>query len=70
MTPDREALSPREAALYISISDSTFARMKRDGRLPKPVYVTPRRPRWTKEVLRNWLREIGEESPNTALGAA
>jgi predicted DNA-binding transcriptional regulator AlpA len=61
MALEREALSPREAAAFINVSESTFARLRRDERVPRPVYVTARRPRWTRESLCQWLRECGEQ---------
>lgn len=49
---DDALLTAREAAAYRRQGVSTFWRDVRAGRVPKPVYVTPRAPRWRLAGLR------------------
>lgn len=44
--PSDPLLSAREAALERAQALSTFWRDVKRGRVPKPIYVTPRAPRW------------------------
>lgn len=44
--PSDPLLNAREAALERAQGLSTFWRDVKRGRVPKPIYVTPRAPRW------------------------
>jgi excisionase family DNA binding protein len=48
-------LRPREAAALLGISVPTLRRAVRDGRLPAPIYLSPRTPRFRKAQLLEWL---------------
>jgi predicted DNA-binding transcriptional regulator AlpA len=41
-------LSFEEAARHIGVSETMFKQMVDDGRMPKPVYITPRKPVWNR----------------------
>lgn len=45
-TPSDPLLTAREAALERAQGVSTFWRDVKRGRVPQPIYVTPRAPRW------------------------
>jgi predicted DNA-binding transcriptional regulator AlpA len=49
------ALSPTDAARLLGVSRATFFKMHSSGKLPMPVYLTPRTPRWVKAELVAWL---------------
>lgn len=49
---DDALLTAREAAAYRRQGVSTFWRDVRAGRLPRPLYVTPKAPRWRLRDLR------------------
>jgi predicted DNA-binding transcriptional regulator AlpA len=52
---DPEALAAADAARLLGISRSQFFKLPSSGRVPMPVYLTPRCPRWRKSELLNWL---------------
>jgi len=49
---DDTLLTAREAAAYRRQAISTFWRDVRAGLVAKPIYVTPKAPRWRLSVLR------------------
>lgn len=44
-------LSPADLASYLSISRGMIEPLVKAGRLPEPVYLTPRLPRWDREAV-------------------
>lgn len=54
---DDTLLTAREGAAYRRQGLSTFWRDVRAGRVPKPIYVTPKAPRWRLRDLR--AAEVG-----------
>lgn len=44
-------LSRKDLAAYLSCSENKVDDMVRRGRLPKPVYLEPRMPRWDREKV-------------------
>lgn len=54
-TSDQLALSPADAARLLAVSRATFFKMHSAGKLPLPVYLTPRCPRWSRSELVEWL---------------
>lgn len=50
-TPPDPLLTAAEGAAELNIAKSTFWDGVRDGRLPKPVYVARRCPRWRRSEL-------------------
>ncbi len=53
--PDDPLISAREAAKETGRGLSTFWRDVKAGRLPKPIYVNPRSPRWRLSELKSAL---------------
>lgn len=44
-------LSASDLAAYLSISRTMVATLVESGRLPQPVYLTPKLPRWDREAV-------------------
>lgn len=72
MTVQPRYLSKRDLATYLSISENKVADMVRKRKLPDPIYLEPRMPRWDREAVdmavnRNanrttdWYRSIDAE---------
>lgn len=53
--PDDPLISAREGAKETGRGLSTFWRDVKAGRLPKPVYINPRSPRWRLSELKSAL---------------
>ena len=51
----RLAVTARDAARLLGISRAQLYRLHSSGRLPRPVYLGGRAPRWYVEELRAWL---------------
>jgi predicted DNA-binding transcriptional regulator AlpA len=49
------ALTPVDSARVIGVSRAQLWKLHGSGRLPKPVYLGTRAPRWLYEELRAWL---------------
>lgn len=56
-----EALTRTDVCAACRISKATLDRLLRDGRFPRPFYISERAPRWTRDDIRGWLRSIGEQ---------
>ena len=54
-TTEPEALPASDAARLLGISRSQFFKLHSSGKVPTPVYLTPRYPRWRKSELLDWL---------------
>lgn len=54
-TTEPEALPAAGAARLLGISRALFFRMHSAGKVPLPVYLTPRCPRWLRTELLDWL---------------
>jgi predicted DNA-binding transcriptional regulator AlpA len=52
---ERLALPAKDAALLLGISRGQFWRLHASGKLPHPVYLGTKAPRWRIEELRAWL---------------
>ena len=52
---DGPALAPADAARLLSVSRATFFKMHSAGKVPLPVYLSPRCPRWLRAELLAWL---------------
>jgi len=50
-----EALPAADAARLLGISRSQFFKLHSAGKVPMPVYLTPRCPRWLRVELLAWL---------------
>jgi len=50
-----EALPAAAAARLLGISRSQFFKLHSAGKIPMPVYLTPRCPRWLRAELLAWL---------------
>lgn len=50
-----EALPAAAAARLLGVSRATFFKLHAAGKLPMPVYLTPRCPRWRRAELLAWL---------------
>ena len=61
------ALRRAEAADWVGLPISSWDRLVKNGQAPKPIYLSPRRPVWTREVLLAWLHDLGiEQNASTA----
>ncbi len=52
---DQLVLTPTDAARVLGVSRATFFKMHSAGKLPLPVYLTSRCPRWSRAELVAWL---------------
>jgi predicted DNA-binding transcriptional regulator AlpA len=52
---EKLTLSPTNAAAALGVSRSQFWKLNGSGRLPAPVYLGTRAPRWRLDELRKWL---------------
>lgn len=66
--PADQLLVPREAAAVVRLSVPAFWRGVRDGRLPSPVYVSARSPRWFQSELIAAVRQM-RMLPSEAIAA-
>lgn len=48
---EQRYLSAADLAAYIGASRNMIAALVSKGRLPKPIYLTPRMPRWDREAV-------------------
>jgi predicted DNA-binding transcriptional regulator AlpA len=53
--PERLAVTARDAARLLGISRAQLYRLHSSGRLPPPLYLGTRAPRWSIAELRDWL---------------
>lgn len=51
-----EVLTKSGVAALLSVSTRQVENLTRDGRIPAPVYLSERAPRWVKADLIEWLR--------------
>jgi predicted DNA-binding transcriptional regulator AlpA len=51
----RLAVTARDAARLLGISRAQLYRLHSSGRLPQPVYLGTKAPRWSVTELRAWL---------------
>jgi predicted DNA-binding transcriptional regulator AlpA len=52
---DRLALSAKDAAAILGISRAQLWKLHASGRIPLPVYLGTKAPRWRADELRSWL---------------
>lgn len=52
---DRAALPPADAARLLGVSRATFFKLHSAGKVPLPVYLSARCPRWLRAELLAWL---------------
>ena len=51
-------LNVREVAAFVRLSRPTiYARLAKNA-FPKPIYPSPRCPRWRRDELRAWVNEL------------
>jgi predicted DNA-binding transcriptional regulator AlpA len=55
LDPERLAVTARDAARLLGICRAQLYRLHSSGRMPRPVYLGGRAPRWCVEELRAWL---------------
>ena len=48
-------LDPEALAQRLKVSKATIKRMKRTGKLPRPIYLGPRMPRWNEGEINHWI---------------
>jgi predicted DNA-binding transcriptional regulator AlpA len=70
VAPNRGALRKAEAAAFVGLPVSSWDRMVKKGQAPRAIYVSPRRPVWSKESLLAWLRDLGCEQERAVLSEA
>jgi excisionase family DNA binding protein len=56
--PDR-LWSIDDLAAYLNVSRRAVERLKSAGRLPRPVVIGRRCPRWSPEAIREWIERGG-----------
>ena len=52
----RLVLRRQDLAIALQVSVGTIDNMRRDGRLPEPIELSPRCIGWPKSVIEEWLR--------------
>ncbi len=52
---DRLALSAKDAATLVGVSRAQWWKLHAAGKVPQPVYLGTKAPRWRVEELRAWL---------------
>ena len=55
IAPDRLALTATEAAARMGICRAQFWKLHSAGKVPMPVYLGTKAPRWRLDELRQWL---------------
>jgi predicted DNA-binding transcriptional regulator AlpA len=55
MQYQKQLLTIKDIVVMSGYCRSTINRMKKDGRLPKPVTKPPQRPRWNAKVIADWV---------------
>jgi predicted DNA-binding transcriptional regulator AlpA len=55
ITPDRLALTAKDAAAILGISRAQLWKLHASGKIPLPVYLGTKAPRWRADELREWL---------------
>jgi predicted DNA-binding transcriptional regulator AlpA len=59
-TPNPDRLwSLADVSTYLHVSRRAVERLKSGGRLPRPIVVVGRLPRWRPEDVRQWAEEGG-----------
>jgi predicted DNA-binding transcriptional regulator AlpA len=53
--PNKLALPAREAAALVGVSRAQWWKLHASGKVPLPVYLGTKAPRWRVEELRDWL---------------
>lgn len=66
IAPNKGALRKTEAAAFVGLPVSSWDRLVKGGIAPQAIYVTPRRPVWSKEALLAWLRDLGRAQAATS----
>jgi predicted DNA-binding transcriptional regulator AlpA len=54
-TLERLALTPSDTAKLLGISKAQLWKLHNSGRLPLPVYLSAKTPRWRRDELERWL---------------
>ena len=57
--PERLALSARDAAVLLGISRAQFWKLNASGKVPLPVRLGTKAPRWRLDELRAALKDLG-----------
>lgn len=57
-----DLMTVSQVANMLGVHELTVRRMVKDGRLPKPLVLTPRTHRWRREVIANALQEFEPET--------
>jgi prophage regulatory protein len=53
--PDRLAVSAKEAAALVGVSRAQWWKLHSAGKVPLPIYLGTKAPRWRVDELRAWL---------------
>lgn len=56
ITPEKLALTPSDTATLLGISKAQLWKLHASGKLPLPVYLGAKAPRWRREELEAWLQ--------------
>ncbi len=58
ITPDDlQLLTVSQVCRLAAVTRSTLYRLMSAGNFPRPLYVTPKTPRWRRATIRHWLHE-------------
>lgn len=60
----KEFISTKEVIAWLGISIPTLRSWYERGEFPKPIFISPRKMRWRKNVILEWLAEKEEQSKN------
>lgn len=61
---DRKLFTPGTLADFLGISKPQLAKLRKLSRIPEPLYVGERQPRWRPEQIDEWLKDQDREPIN------
>jgi prophage regulatory protein len=61
ITENEKLMTKTDICEYLTLSDSTLFRLRRDNVFPKPLNLGARTIRWKRKDIDNWLESITPE---------
>jgi excisionase family DNA binding protein len=61
---NKKLMTKADMCEYLSISDSTLFRLRRDGMFPEPLLLGARTIRWKRKDIDDYLTRITPEQPS------
>jgi len=63
-----EFVRMKDLIMYLTLSQSTLRRMVRANEFPKPVHLSQSITAWRVSEIREWVKNIGNDSPLVTAG--